>query len=297
MFGSSVLEVAIGLTFCYGTVALIVATVQEALAAAFRLRANTLLAGIKSMLNDPRFEALAQAVYAHPLVNPHSDGTRVDERTLASKPSYVEPAHFAIALIDSIQKIPGDFARLRADIDAVEDPQVRLALQALHARAGGDLERFQRSVASWFDNAMQRVSGNYKRRQLLISFLLSLLLAILFNIDSIALFRALWQQPQLAAHIGAVPGALDAQTLQQLLALPVGWASFPPVLNSAFALQAAGWFVTAATTLFGAPFWFDLLQRAVQLRSTGTRPNDADHPPAAPAAAVKAVEVRAAPAA
>jgi hypothetical protein len=293
MFGSSVLEVAIGLTFCYGTVALIVATVQEALAAAFRLRANTLLAGIKSMLNDPRFEALAQAVYAHPLVNPHSDGTRVDEGTLGSRPSYVEPAHFAIALIDSIQRIPGDFARLGADIEAVDDPQVRLALQALHARAGGDLERFQRSLASWFDNAMQRVSGNYKRRQLLISFLLSLLLAILFNIDSIALFRSLWQQPQLAAHIGAVPGALDTQTLQQLLALPIGWASFPPVLNSAFALQAAGWLVTAATTLFGAPFWFDLLQRAVQLRSTGTRPDDSVRLPAPPAATVATVEVRA----
>lgn len=297
MFGSSVLEVAIGLTFCYGTVALIVATVQEALAAAFRLRANTLLAGVKSMLNDPRFEALAQAVYAHPLVNPHSDGTRVGERALAARPSYVEPAHFAIALIDSIQQIPGDFTRLGADIDAVADPQVRLALQALHARAGGDLERFQRSVASWFDNAMQRVSGNYKRRQLLISFLLALLLAILFNIDSIALFQALWQQPQLAAHIGAAPGALDAATLRQMLALPIGWSSFPPVLDSAFALQAAGWCVTAATTLFGAPFWFDLLQRAVQLRSTGTRPHDNEHPPAAPAATVAAVGVRAAPAA
>lgn len=274
MFGSSVLELAIGLTFCYGTVALIVATVQEALAAAFRLRANTLLAGIKSMLNDPRFEALAQAVYAHPLVNPHSNGNTLDERALASRPSYVEPAHFAIALIDSIQQVPGDFARLRADIDAIADPQVRRALQGLHARAGGDLERFQRSLASWFDSAMQRVSGSYKRRQLLISFLLSLLLAILFNIDSIALFQALWQQPQLAAHIGAVPGALDAQTLRQLLAMPIGWTSFPPVLNSAFALQAAGWIVTAATTLFGAPFWFDLLQRAVQLRGTGARPDD-----------------------
>ena len=295
MFGSSVLEVAIGLTFCYGTVALIVATVQEALAAAFRLRANTLLAGIKSMLNDPRFDALAQAIYTHPLVNPHSDGRPVDERAMASRPSYIEPAHFAIALIDSIQKVPGDFGRLRADIDAVQDPQVRLALQGLHARAAGDLERFQRSVASWFDNAMQRVSGNYKRRQLLISFLLSLLLAILFNIDSISLFRALWQQPHLAAHIGGAPGALDAATLQQLLALPIGWSSFPPVLNSAFALQAAGWFVTAATTLFGAPFWFDLLQRAVQLRSTGTRPDDSVRP-AVPAAAVAAVELRAAPA-
>src|SRR5690349_751376 len=104
MFGSSVLEVAIGLTFCYGTVALIVATVQEALAAAFRLRANTLLAGVKSMLNDPYFETLAQAVYAHPLVNPHSDGAPSDERKLAAKPSYIEPAQFAIALVDSIQQ-------------------------------------------------------------------------------------------------------------------------------------------------------------------------------------------------
>ena len=288
MFGSSVLEVAVGLTFCYGTVALIVATVQEALAAAFRLRANTLLAGIKSMLNDPRFETLAQAVYAHPLVNPHSDGLPSNERKLAAKPSYIEPAQFAIALIDSIQQVPGNFARLGEDIDAVADPQVRRALQALHARAGGDLERFQRSVASWFDNAMQRVSGNYKRQQLLISFLLSLLLAILFNIDSISLFRALWQQPQLAAHITGAPGMLDEATLRQLWALPIGWTSFPPVLNSAFALQAAGWFVTAATTLFGAPFWFDLLQRAVQLRSTGTRPEDSVR-------AEAAVEARTAP--
>lgn len=296
MFGSSVLELAIGLTFCYGTVALIVATVQEALAAAFRLRANTLLAGIKSMLNDPRFSALAQLVYAHPLVNPHSDGSVTGERTLASRPSYIEPGYFAIALIDSIQQVPGDFARLGADIDAVADPQVRRALQGLYARAGGDLERFQRLIGGWFDNAMQRLSGSYKRRQLLISFLISLLLAILFNIDSIALFRTLWQQPQLAAHIGAAPAALDAQMLRQLWALPIGWQNFPPVLDTAFALQAAGWIVTASTTLFGAPFWFDLLQRAVQLRSTGTRPDDSVQVPVASVAVPAAREVHGAPA-
>jgi hypothetical protein len=297
MFGSSVLELAIGLTFCYGTVALIVATVQEALAAAFRLRANTLLAGIKSMLNDPRFSALAQMVYAHPLVNPHSDGNIADERGMASRPSYIEPAYFAIALIDSIQHVPGNFTRLGADIDAVADPQVRRALQGLYARARGDLAQFQRLIAGWFDNAMQRLSGSYKRRQLLISFLISLLLAILFNIDSIALFRTLWQQPQLAAHISAAPAALDAATLRQLWALPIGWSSFPPVLDTAFALQAAGWLVTASTTLFGAPFWFDLLQRAVQLRSTGTRPDDGVHVQVATSSAgPAAIEVRTTPA-
>lgn len=270
MFGSAVLEVVIGLTFCYGSLAVIVATLQEALAALFRLRATTLLAGIKSMLDDPSGAMLAHAVYAHPLVNPLSiDNTRM------ARPSYIAPAQFALALIDSIAQVPGDFSRIEADINLVSAPRVRRALQALYARAGGDQAGFQRLVAEWFEQAMARVSGSYKRRQLVISFQLALLLAMLLNIDSIHLFQTLWQQPQLAAHIAAAPTQLDAQMLRQLWALPIGWQSFPPHYNSAFALQVAGWLISAATTLFGAPFWFDLLQRAVQLRSSGARPVDA----------------------
>jgi hypothetical protein len=272
MFGSTVLEVAIGLTFCYGTLALIVSTVQEALAAAFRLRANTLLGGVKSMLNDPGFNALARAVYAHPLVNPHGDGTAAAERDLKARPSYIEPANFAIALVDSIQRGPADFASLRPAIDALPDRQLRFALQGLYQRAS-DLAQFELALAGWFDNAMERVSGAYKRRQLLISLLISLLLAILFNVDSIHLFRTLWQHP-LPSQISAAPTQLDAQTLQALWALPIGWNSFPPALTADFALQVAGWLVTASTSLFGAPFWFNLLQRAIQMRGTGARPEE-----------------------
>jgi len=273
MLGSTVLEVAVGLTFCYGTVALIVSTLQEALAALFRLRANTLLAGVKSMLNDPRFDGLARAVYAHPLVNPHTDGTAQDEASLRTKPSYIEPAHFAIALVDSLWKAPGDFLALRGAIDTIPDPQLRTALQGLYGRAR-DLQQFQDMLAGWFDNAMARMSGSYKRRQLLISFLLSLLLAILFNIDSIHLFRTLWQQPALVAHLQDVPDAVDPALVDALMTLPIGWRSFPPVLNADFALQVAGWLLTASTTLFGAPFWFDLMQRLVRMRNTGNKPEE-----------------------
>jgi hypothetical protein len=286
MLGSTVLEVAIGLTFCYGTVALIVTTLQEVLASLFRLRANTLLAGIKSMLNDPTFNGLAQAVYAHPLVNPHGEGVAVTEHDLKSRPSYIEPAHFAIALVDSIQQMPGDFESLKSAIDAVPDSQVRRALQGLYQRAV-DIKQFHQLVAGWFDSAMERVSGAYKRKQLLISFLLSLLVAIMFNVDSINLFRTLWQHPALAAHIQGAPGMLDQATVQALFALPIGWAQFPPVLDAAFVLQVGGWLVTASTTLFGAPFWFDLLQRAVQMRSTGAKPEQSmrEREAAAPAVA------------
>jgi hypothetical protein len=273
MLNSSVLEVAIGLTFCYGTVALIVSTLQESLAALFRLRANTLLDGVKSMLNDPRFEGLARAIYAHPLVNPHTDGTAASEKALASKPSYIEPAHFAIALVDSLWKAPGDFMQLKSAIDGIPDPQLRTALQGMYGRAR-DLQQFQDMLAGWFDNAMARMSGAYKRQQLLVSLLLSLLLAILFNIDSIHLFRTLWQQPALAAHLQQAPDALDPALIDAMMTLPIGWESFPPRLSADFALQVAGWMITASTTLFGAPFWFDLMQRVVRMRGTGAKPEE-----------------------
>ncbi|CAN7163273.1 hypothetical protein [Massilia sp. LjRoot122] len=274
MFGSTVLEVAIGLTFCYGILALVVSTVQEALAAAFSLRANMLLDAVKRMLDDPRCEALAQSLYDHPLVNPHGGGKA--RRPLSVKPSYIEPAHFAIALLDSLRSNPA--IPLQAAIDALPDEQVKRVLLALHRQAGGDLQRFQDGIAGWFNSAMERLSGVYKRRQLLISFLLALLLTIMLNIDSIHLFQTLWQNPTLAAQIQAAPSALDAEALRQLWAMPIGWSSFPPQLDSAFALQVAGWLITAGTTLFGAPFWFDLLQRAIQLRSTGAKPQSQPQP-------------------
>lgn len=273
MLGSTVVEVAIGLTFCYGTLGLIVTTLQEALAAAFRLRANTLLAGIKTMLNDPGFDGLARAVYAHPLVNPHADGSLGKERELPAKPSYIEPAHFAIALVDSLWQVPGDFAKLGGAIGAIPDPQVRKAMQGLYGRAQ-DLQQFQDMLAGWFDNAMARMSGAYKRSQLLISLLVALLVAIMFNIDSIHLFRTLWQQPTLAAHLGDVPSELNAAAMDALMALPIGWTTFPPTLGLDFALQAAGWLITASTAMFGAPFWFDLMQRVVRMRGTGARPDE-----------------------
>ncbi|MBZ2206436.1 hypothetical protein [Massilia soli] len=270
MFGSTVLEVAIGLTFCYAAVALIVSTVQEALASLLRLRARTLLDGVKTMLNDPHYSGLARALYSHALVNPHDDGTAADERALKFKPSYIEPKLFAIAMLDTIQTLPGNWVQLGRDIDAVGDEQVRRALQSIYQQANGDLASLQAGIAGWFDSAMELVSGAYKRKSLMVSLALSLLLAILFNIDSIHLFSTLWQQPTLAAHLSA--DAIDKGAVSALMTLPIGWQSFPAQVDGAFAMQVAGWLLTASTALFGAPFWFDLLQRTVQIRGTGEKP-------------------------
>ncbi|MES2019207.1 MAG: hypothetical protein V4484_22160 [Pseudomonadota bacterium] len=256
MFGSTVLEVVVGLTFCYAAVALIVSTLQEALAAALRLRANCLFAGIKRMLNDPAGN-MARALYGHALVNPHAEGSR---------PAYIAPRHFAIALLETIQTIPGDMAQLGRDIDALSDPQTRRALQGIYQRAGGDLTQIEAALAGWFDSAMERVSAAYKRRAMMISLALSLLLAALFNIDSIHLFQSLWQHPALAHQLSAAPGALDQRALDAMWQLPIGWQHFPPRYNGQLAMSMAGWLVTASTALFGAPFWFNLMKHTVAVR-------------------------------
>lgn len=272
MFNSTVLEVAIGLCFCYASVALIVSTIQEALASALRLRARGLLDGVKRMLNDPQFDGLARALYAHALINPQEDVHDASRDAVKSKPSYIEPRHFAQAMVDQLQTIPGNFIQLGRDIDALGDPQVRRVLQGMYQRANGELAAFQENLAGWFDSAMERVSGAYKRRALLVSLLLSLLLAILLNIDSIHLFRSLWQHPALAAHLSSGPAVLDQRALDALWSLPIGWTEFPPKMDDTLLMHVAGWLITSSTALFGAPFWFDLLQRAVQIRGTGAKP-------------------------
>jgi hypothetical protein len=271
MFGSTVLEVAIGMTFCYASVALIASTIQEAIASLLRLRARTLLTGVKTMCNDPQFTELARSLYSHALVNPHDDGRAGSQRDFAKKPSYIPPHQFAVAVIDTLQSVPGDFEQLGRDIDGVPDPQLRAALKSMYLQADGSFAALQAELARWFDNAMERVSGAYKRRATVIGFLISLLLAIAFNIDSIHLFRTLWLHPAMAA------AHADPRAFEALFSMPIGWSSFPPALDAQFPVQAAGWLLTASSSLFGGPFWFDLLQRLVRIRGTGHKPGEVRH--------------------
>ena len=102
-----------------------------------------------------------------------------------------------------------------------------------------------------------------------------MILVILLNVDTVKIAQALWDQPMLVRNLpSAPPGGSAQQALQQLqsLGLPFGWdkaalgyfVSGPNWLYEVF-----GWLITALATLFGAPFWFDTLQRFVQLRGAG----------------------------
>jgi hypothetical protein len=224
------------------------------------------------LLNDPQFIGLARDIYNQALVNPLDAGKAATEQDLKNKPAYIDPKQFAFALIDTVQSIPGDFGQLGSDIDAIRDLQVKKLLRGMHARAQGNLENLHAAVASWFDTSMERVSGAYKRQSQLMCFLIAFMIAGLFNIDSFHLLQSLWQHQTLAAQVAMPAGPHSADAWTALQSLPVDWQHFAPTVDAGLAVVIVGWLVRASSSLFGAPFWFNLLQQLIQLRGTGKKP-------------------------
>ncbi len=99
MFGSSILEVAIGVIFVYLLLSLICTALNEAIASLLQKRGSNLFEGIKNLLNDPTFTGLAHQVYNHGLIAGISQHA-ADPDKPTRLPSYMSPANFSLALLD-----------------------------------------------------------------------------------------------------------------------------------------------------------------------------------------------------
>lgn len=274
MFGSNILDIAIGLMFTFLTISLISSAATEAVSSAMSWRADTLFDGVKNLLNDQQFTGLARDIYNHGLVNSLSEGNAAQGTAPSVKPSYIDPKLFASALLDVVKLDPtADMNSLKATIATIGDQQVKDVLNAIVDRTNGNVSRVHDEVASWFDQSMQRVSGAYKRKTQLWSLIIALIIAIVLNIDAIRIADALWNQPMLLKSI-APQGTPNAQQLLGQLqdSVPLGWsngtlANLYKDWNWLYVIP--GWLISAIATLFGAPFWFDTLQKFVRLRGTG----------------------------
>jgi len=290
MFNSTIIDVAAGLLFAFLGVSLAASSIKEAIASLMNSRGTALLVGIQKLLNDPNEEGLVLQIYNHGLTHPQGNGAAETVATVQRPlPAYMASANFAAALVDGVQALYPSGAvagaappTIKDAIDQIPDAQLKRTLQQLYARAGGDITRFETAVAGWFDSAMDRVSGLYKRYTQLWAFLIAVVLVVLLNIDAIHIAKVLWQQPSLAKGITVAPAGNAADALAQLdqLGLPLGWTGWPigqyfseslPLLGWLSAI--VGWLIAASATLFGAPFWFDLLQRVVRLKGSGPAPD------------------------
>jgi hypothetical protein len=277
MFNSTILDVAVGIIFMFLAVSLICGLLTEAWATIMSWRANSLLAGVQGLVNDPQFVGLAQVLYQHALVSPRDDGTATTTDALSHLPSYIAPLHFADALLDSVKIGAGTAAEMKAAIVGspllAGDSQMKTMLTGMADRSGGDLGKLRQAVAAWFDSSMDRVSGSYKRWTQLYCFIFGLIIAAGLDIDTLHVARALWLQPQITHAIGAIQDPVAVAKIFDSMGLPIGWPVDPPSFEYVdWITRVAGWIITALATLFGASFWFGALSGLLPLRGSGPSP-------------------------
>lgn len=322
MFGSEILDVAIGLIMMFLLLSLVVSSIKEAFETVLSHRSKGLERGIREMLGDLSRTGFVPAFYNHPLINSLFVGNYKRGKT-SNLPSYIPSKMFALALIDLVasknappvlpgspppteQSILQSFETSLANLPG--GSQLRGALEPLLLASGGKLSALQTQLEGWFDSSMDRVAGWYKRQTQIIIAIIGLGLAAFMNIDSLSVVRYL-NTNQTArsvlmarveqyrqAHEGANatsasmggPKTTDLSDplgwLERQGGLPLGWATKPapdqteddfnrdwrrvPRTFGSWMLKIGGILFTAFAVSLGAPFWFDLLNRFMIVRST-----------------------------
>jgi hypothetical protein len=274
MFGSVILEVVLGLILVYLLLGLICTAVNELLAQVLRLRAKTLAEGIGNILNDPQAQGLAKFFYEHPLIRAfYRKGDR---------PSYIPSQAFAITMIDIVTKDHSqDLDQLEAGVKNLGNERVRNVLQLFVNRAGGKIENVQANLEQWFNDSAERISGWYKRKLQWITLAVAGLATCLCNADTIAIAKQLASASTLRAALVAQAEVVARQSttatveitsegLEQMksVGLELGWEQNVPENYGQWAVKVLGLLLTALAASLGAPFWFDMLNKVVRLRSS-----------------------------
>ncbi|UVT15456.1 MAG: hypothetical protein H8K04_16845 [Nitrospira sp.] len=292
MFGSMALEMAISLSLLYLLLGLMCSVLNEWVAGILNMRARNLWDGVRNLLYDSEGTGLAKQLYNHPLIKNLAKPGKI--------PSYVPSRTFALAMFDLVAPAHEStktktLQDIRNAVATLPNEQIKGALIALIDDAEGDVKKARENVERWYDDAMDRVSGWYKRKTQVFILIWALAVTLSVNADTILIANTLAHDATLRASLVAMaettakePLPQDAkgttERVQQMsseikkLGLPIGWsreAGNPrsaPAEAGDWALKIIGLALTTIAVSLGAPFWFDVLNKLINIRSTGKQP-------------------------
>lgn len=307
MFGLQALDIALGLILVYLILSLICTATNELIAGLFKLRARNLVQAVQNLLRDSKGADLGETFFDHPLIKSlYKEGSR---------PSYIPPPTFTLALLDLIA--PGStestnpLAKVRQQLKKLPaNSDIRRTLELLISDSDNKLDKLRSNLESWFSDAMERASGWYKRKTQVTVLILSVIITAALNADTTQIAKALSNAPALRealvaqaqefakqpspgieaatstaavtrraekskgnAAAEASPAERIEQNIEQLqqLGLPLGWNQWPRDRGE-WVNKATGLLLTTLAVSLGAPFWFDLLQKVVNIRAAGALP-------------------------
>lgn len=292
------IELGIVILMAFLLLSLLVTAITELIASFLKLRAASLRRALAQILSD---KELRKRFYKNRLLL----GTRTDSNGLNDKaptrwthPSYIAPQAFARALLLALSEENGQskslaeqqLSSLRDTAAKIDSEPMRLLLLGLIDDTNKSISELEKEIAAWYDSAADRLSGFFKREQQLISLLVGLAIAAIFNLDVLNLAAEVHGDDAVRAQLVAnaeayvaaqsvlgADAAADAveeieRLSRELEGIALGW---PDGFQLGTAVtHAPGWILAAFAATLGAPFWFDLLSRFVQIRGTGRKPKD-----------------------
>lgn len=173
------------------------------------------------------------------------------------------------------------------------EPETLYQLKGLYKDAGGDTDKFKELIEKWYNNTMNRSMGWYKQKIAKITFIVGFVVAIGFNVDTIYIAKELKQNTTLRGEmIDKIETSIATNTTMKLYmdSLQTSQSDINESLSLseykntivdpndplrenkwlAWFFSFLGWCLTGIAISFGAPFWFDLLNKLMKLRTSGT---------------------------
>ena len=293
MLDSPMIDVALGLILFFLVMSLSVTAAQEWVSSLFKLKGKNLRAGIENLVGNE----ISEKIYNHPLMKTmgtksliHKIKSRIlkwkgkEVKDETPRPSYLKSEYFAKILIDVIDTNREVFKEEKTEIQEltkkISNPQIQKMFQLLNTKADEGIEAIEGKISGWFDAGMKRASGLYKRKIQMCSFLISFVIVIGLNANTITIAQELWDNDDLRAQTNAIikeieqsnssnlnKNKLQEQINKAKIDFPLGWGKNKDSSLSWWEV-ILGWLITIAAVSLGAPFWFDLLRKVSNIRKS-----------------------------
>lgn len=186
--------------------------------------------------------------------------------------------------------------------NALYELAIQVKIKPESAKANGsEIYKFQEKIKNWFDRSQNRNSGTYKRQTKVSILIVGFITALVANANIFKIFDSLYHQQTVRdaitqAAVKAVnkctskPQVIDSDCINEIKSpdqLPIGWNFSEHSTDSTdksvrkpkqpkptwlYLIDLLGYILSGLAITMGAPFWFDLLNKFVNVRNAGPRP-------------------------
>ncbi len=312
---TALVDVAIGLTVIYLGTSLFVTVLNEYVSQTLKLRGRQLAGDLISLINgDGKGQTVIEYLETNPALKMFFESGGA--WTVAKIPSYVDTKILAQTLIGGLQQQPNTAVTLDAVVTSLKtlpDSKLKTQLLALSQSTSEGVDELVENVSKWSDQTLTMMGEVYKKKLQWISFSIGLVMAVVFNIDTVEVTTRLYRDKEARAVAVAVAknvttvskedfDACSQMSIDQvrrdekckslvglvetvrehnrkLGTLPFG----RPEVDSVGAFftslaatkwhQVVGWLLTGLAISLGAPFWFDFLNKLVNVRHGMRKPD------------------------